>query len=121
MLKSSQQKHDLVFASLTPNLQKQLPKLIHAHPPIYVVDQFLDHAECDFLIESARNSFCPAPVVGEGEGVISPARTSSTCYMAREDLPEYMRKISLLTGKNPEHCELPQVGQYLPSQQYMVR
>lgn len=41
--------------------------------------------------------------------------------MAREDLPEYMRKISLLTGKIPEHCELPQVGQYLPSQQYMVR
>mmetsp|Transcript_22931 Transcript_22931/g.54091 ORF Transcript_22931/g.54091 Transcript_22931/m.54091 type:complete len:529 (+) Transcript_22931:38-1624(+) len=94
-------------------------QLIHAHPPIYVVDQFLDHAECDFLIESARSSFCPAPVVGEGEGVISPARTSSTCYMAREDLPEYMRKISLLTGKIPEHCELPQVGQYLPSQQYM--
>lgn len=30
-----------------------------------------------------------------------------------------MRKVSLLTGKPAEHCELPQVGRYLPSQQYL--
>jgi prolyl 4-hydroxylase len=30
-----------------------------------------------------------------------------------------LRKVSLLTGKPAEHCELPQVGRYLPSQQYL--
>jgi prolyl 4-hydroxylase len=43
----------------------------------------------------------------------------TTCYLAREDLPDYVRKVSLLTGKPAEHCELPQVGRYFPSQQYL--
>jgi prolyl 4-hydroxylase len=30
-----------------------------------------------------------------------------------------MRKVSWLTGKPIEHCELPQVGRYLPTQQYL--
>lgn len=83
------------------------------------MDDFLSHAECDYLIEAACDSFMPAPVVGRGSGEGSPSRTSSTCYLAREDLPEYLRKISLLTGKPPEHCELPQVGRYLPGEQYL--
>ena len=72
-----------------------------------------------FLIQAADDSWTPAPVVGKGAGEISPSRTSSTCYLAREDLPDYMRKISLLTSKPISHCELPQVGRYLSSQQYL--
>lgn len=34
-------------------------------------------------------------------------------------MPEYLKKVSLLTGKPVEHCELPQVGRYFPSQQYL--
>jgi len=45
-------------------------------------------------------------------------RTSSTCYLAREDLPLLMQKVSFLTGKPMQHFELPQVGRYLPTQQY---
>jgi prolyl 4-hydroxylase len=30
-----------------------------------------------------------------------------------------MRKVSILTGKPVDHCELPQVGRYFPSQQYL--
>lgn len=60
-----------------------------------------------------------APVVGKGAGEISHSRTSSTCYLAREDLPLLLNKVSKLTGKPVEHCELPQVGRYLPSQQYL--
>ena len=67
----------------------------------------------------AQDCFSPAPVVGQGPGEVSSSRTSSNCYLAREDLPEYLRKVSLLTGKPVEHCELPQVGRYFPSQQYM--
>ena len=54
----------------------------------------------------------PAPVVGPGNGEVSVSRTSSTCYLAREDLPSVCTKVSALTGKPLEHLELPQVGRY---------
>ncbi len=94
-------------------------RVVHQSPPIFAVDHFLTPHECDFLIHSALDSFGPAPVVGKGAGEISPSRTSSTCYLAREDVPDVMRKVTALTGKPLEHCELPQVGRYLPSQQYL--
>jgi prolyl 4-hydroxylase len=93
--------------------------MIHVNPPIFAVENFLTPFECAFLVNSANDAFGPAPVVGKGAGEVSPSRTSSTCYLAREDLPDYMRKVSLLTGKPVEHCELPQVGRYFPSQQYL--
>ncbi len=94
-------------------------RMIHGTPPIYCVDHFLTPMECNFLIHAASDSFLPAPVVGKGTGEISASRTSSTCYLAREDVPDLMRKVSALTGKPIEHCELPQVGRYLMSQQYV--
>jgi prolyl 4-hydroxylase len=106
-----------IYNGINPNYPGV--RLLHAHPPIFVVEDFLSHAECDFLIDAASDAFQPAPVVGKGSGEVSPSRTSSTCYLAREDLPEYLRKVGLLTGKPPEHCELPQVGRYLPGEQYL--
>ena len=93
--------------------------LVNRHPPIFAVEQFLSHNECDFLVGAAHDSFGPAPVVGKGAGEVSPSRTSSTCYLAREDLPNLLRKVSLLTGVALDQCELPQVGRYLPTQQYL--
>jgi prolyl 4-hydroxylase len=87
-------------------------------PPVFLVERFLSPGECDFLILSASDGFSPAPVVGRGAGEISPSRTSSTCYLAREDVPDLVRRVSLLTGRPMGHCELPQVGRYLPTQQY---
>jgi len=94
-------------------------RVLNTSPPIFCVDNFLTDDECLFLIQHAQDSFGPAPVVGKGAGEVSPSRTSSTCYLAREDLPNVMRKVSLLTGKPIEHCELPQVGRYFPTQQYL--
>eukprot|EP00562_Extubocellulus_spinifer_P027975 CAMPEP_0178638966 /NCGR_PEP_ID=MMETSP0698-20121128/15198_1 /TAXON_ID=265572 /ORGANISM="Extubocellulus spinifer, Strain CCMP396" /LENGTH=741 /DNA_ID=CAMNT_0020279241 /DNA_START=114 /DNA_END=2338 /DNA_ORIENTATION=+ len=88
-------------------------------PPVYAVDNFLTPAECDYLIAAAGDSFTPAPVVGKGVGEVSVSRTSSTVYLAREDLPLYLEKVCRLVGKPRDHCELPQVGRYFPSQQYM--
>lgn len=93
-------------------------RMIHHNPPMFAVDDFLTPEECQFLISAGNDSWTPAPVVGKGSGEISQARTSSTCYLAREDVPNLMRKVSNLTGKPIEHCELPQVGRYLASQQY---
>ena len=106
-----------IYNGINPNYPGA--QMLHANPPIFAVENFLSPAECDFLIEAAGDALGPAPVVGKGAGEVSASRTSSTCYLAREDLPEYLRKISLLTGKPAEHCELPQVGRYLPSQQYL--
>jgi prolyl 4-hydroxylase len=94
-------------------------RILHTHPPILCVDNFLTEYECNFLIEHANDSFGPAPVVGKGAGEVSPSRTSSACYLAREDVPDILRKVSLLTGKPFDHCELPQVGRYFPTQQYL--
>ena len=93
-------------------------RMLNSNPPVYCVDNFLSEWECQFLIQAASDSFTPAPVVGKGAGEVSNSRTSSTCYLAREDLPDLMRKVSALTGKPVEHCELPQVGRYFSSQQY---
>uniref|UniRef100_A0A6U0TVS1 Fe2OG dioxygenase domain-containing protein n=1 Tax=Eucampia antarctica TaxID=49252 RepID=A0A6U0TVS1_9STRA len=94
-------------------------RVVNQNPPIFAVDNFLTPAECDFLIYAAQDSLGPAPVVGKGSGEVSSSRSSSTCYLAREDLPGYIRKVTLLTGKPFQHCELPQVGRYLPTQQYL--
>ncbi|CAJ1953963.1 unnamed protein product [Cylindrotheca closterium] len=93
-------------------------RMLHNNPPMFVVDNFLTPQECQFLIQAADDAWTPAPVVGAGTGEISQARTSSTCYLAREDVPDLMRKVAVLTGKPIEHCELPQVGRYLRHQQY---
>lgn len=93
-------------------------RVLSSDPPVFAVDDFLTPAECDFLIHAASDALQTAPVVGRGAGEVTQARTSSTCFLAREDLPEYIDKISALTGKPPAHCELPQVGRYLNSQQY---
>ena len=94
-------------------------RVLHNSPPVFCGENFLAPHECDFLINAAHDSLGPAPVVGKGPGEISPSRTSSTCYLAREDLPDLMRKVTLLTGKPIDHCELPQVGRYTASQQYL--
>jgi prolyl 4-hydroxylase len=100
------------------NLQYPGLKQIYYDPPMYCVDDFLSPEECQFLIGAAEDSFTPAPVVGKGAGEVSHTRTSSTCYLDREDLPNLLRKVSQLTLKPMEHMELPQVGRYLPLQQY---
>ena len=106
-----------VFNGVNPNYPGL--RVLNTNPPVFAVDNFLTPLECQFLVTVAGDSFGPAPVVGKGAGEVSASRTSSTCYLAREDLPDYMRKVSLLTGKPMEHMELPQVGRYFPSQQYL--
>ena len=106
-----------VYNGVNPNYPGL--RVLNSSPPVFAVDNFLSPLECQFLVTVASDSFGPAPVVGKGAGEVSASRTSSTCYLSREDLPDLMRKVSVLTGKPIEHCELPQVGRYLPSQQYL--
>lgn len=106
-----------IYNGINPNYPGV--RLLQGTPPIFCVENFLSAEECNFLINAACDSFTPAPVVGKGSGEVSPSRTSSTCYLAREDVPDLLRKVTLLTGKPMNHCELPQVGRYMPTQQYL--
>ena len=109
--------HQPIYNGINPNYPNL--RVLHQHPPVFAVDDFLTQTECNFLISVAQDSFTAAPVVGKGAGQVSPSRTSTTCYLAREDLPLLLEKVTKLTGKPAQHCELPQVGRYLPSQQYL--
>lgn len=91
---------------------------ISASPPVYTVENFLSADECRALIDAAKDYMTPAPVVGPGNGEVSVSRTSSTCYLAREDLPSICTKVCALTGKPVEHLELPQVGRYRAGEFY---
>lgn len=87
-------------------------------PHSYLIENFISPAECDALICAADGFLIRAPVVGAGNGELSMSRTSSTCYFAREDVPNLVQRVCALTGKPIEHIELPQVGCYLASQEY---
>mmetsp|Transcript_23612 Transcript_23612/g.93613 ORF Transcript_23612/g.93613 Transcript_23612/m.93613 type:complete len:311 (+) Transcript_23612:266-1198(+) len=91
---------------------------ISAWPPVYTVENFLSDEECGAMIAAAKDHMTPAPVVGPGNGEVSVSRTSSTCYLAREDLPSICTKVCALTGKPVEHLELPQVGRYRSGEFY---
>jgi hypothetical protein len=97
----TEERRDLTVVSPSPsppecyngvNLQYPGLSVLHAAPPIFTVSNFLSPAECEFLISVAQDCFGPAPVVGKGSGEISASRTSSTCYLAREDVPDILRK-----------------------------
>ncbi|GMH84049.1 hypothetical protein TrST_g11219 [Triparma strigata] len=101
-------------------------------PPIYYVHDFLTINECDKLIQAGlEGGFHPSPVVGDSplpdptipatlraKPKISSARTSTTIYLDRADVPTLVSKVTNLTGVGPSQCELPQVAQYLPDQKY---
>jgi hypothetical protein len=88
-----------------PGLQK-----IYDDPPFYLIEEFLSAEECEFLISLSHGHLSTSPVVGAGNGEVSPSRTSSSCYLAREDLPFVVQKVCALTGKPAMHLELPQVS-----------
>lgn len=62
-------------------------------PPLYVVDNFFTALECDALMALAGNYMVVSPVVGAGAGEVSESRTSSSCFLAREDLPTVCSKV----------------------------
>lgn len=90
-----------------------------ASPPVYVIENFLPAELCERLMQETTPHLVRAPVVGVGNGEISAARTSTTCYLDRHQVPSVLSRVSrLLQGKPLEHIELPQVGRYLQGEEY---
>lgn len=97
---------------------------IQDSPPLFWVDQFLSEEECKYLITTADGLLVPAPVVVEGKdreaSSTSEVRTNRQCFLPRDDshLDFLMEKVSMLTNKPRNTCELPQVGRYDHGQFY---
>jgi prolyl 4-hydroxylase len=88
-------------------------------PPVYVVENFLPAEICERLMAETGPFLVRAPVVGVGNGEISAARTSTTCYLDRSQVPSIVSRVSrLLQNKPIEHIELPQVGRYMHGEEY---
>lgn len=93
-------------------------KLVSNNPPMYAVENFLTPLECSTLMTSSDSSLRTSSVVGDGDGVVSPIRTSTSCYFAREDLPFLCNKVCTLLGIPTANLELPQVSRYLQTNFY---
>jgi prolyl 4-hydroxylase len=84
----------------------------------FVVDGFLEREVCERLIQVTSSALVPSPVVGAGDGVVSSDRTSSTCFLAREDVPTIVQRVCAITGKPADETEVVQVGRYAYGQEY---
>lgn len=100
---------------------------VHCEDPlIFTIANFLSDDECDALIDSSDGRLARAPVVGKGQTVNSfgyvqgesAGRTSTTCTLAKSEVPWYVERIEELTGLPRTHQEAPQVGRYEPGQRF---
>jgi len=82
-----------IYNGINPNYPGA--RLLHPHPPIFVVEDFLSHAECDFLIDAASDALGPAPVVGRGSGEAPRALRASAgrALPPRGALPPALRRL----------------------------
>ena len=66
------------FLELLPFPNK---KLVNSDPPIYYVENFLSHNECQMIIAMSEKNVTISNVVNPvtGQGIINPARTSESC------------------------------------------
>jgi prolyl 4-hydroxylase len=84
---------------------------------VYMVDDFLDAAECGELIAAIKSDLKPSNTVA-GVGAET-GRTSSTCYLTDVPLASSVHtRLCKLMGINPSYAEPIQGHIYLPDQEY---
>jgi len=96
-------------------------RALNTKPPIFFIDDFLTHAECDQLIEVAKPLLQRSKTHAIAGSEATKGRTSLTCHLAKKvgPCPLLLQKIHQLTGKPDGHMELPQVARYTDSQRYV--
>mmetsp|Transcript_7296 Transcript_7296/g.16015 ORF Transcript_7296/g.16015 Transcript_7296/m.16015 type:complete len:340 (-) Transcript_7296:524-1543(-) len=111
--------HTVLYMPLNPDYPGL--KLVHERPPIYIVEGFLTHEECDQLIRVAGPLLQRSKTHAVAGSEATKGRTSLTCHLAKKTAPcpVMMQKIQKLTNKPYGHMELPQVARYTDSQRYV--
>jgi len=104
------------FLELLPFPNK---KMVNADPPIYIVENFLSHAECQQIIKMSEKDVQVSHVVDSstGQGVPHPSRTSHSCYHGYE-LKWLVNRVKRLTGVSQQFQEPTQVARYHTGQFY---
>jgi Rps23 Pro-64 3,4-dihydroxylase Tpa1-like proline 4-hydroxylase len=100
-------------------LQFPRKKLIHTNPPIYYIEKFLSHNECQHIINISDKNVRKSQVVDRitGQGVEHPSRTSESCYH-EYNLKWLISRVTRLTGVPQEFQEPTQVARYTSGQFY---
>eukprot|EP00325_Prymnesiales_sp_UTEX-LB-985_P026773 CAMPEP_0174721916 /NCGR_PEP_ID=MMETSP1094-20130205/37517_1 /TAXON_ID=156173 /ORGANISM="Chrysochromulina brevifilum, Strain UTEX LB 985" /LENGTH=375 /DNA_ID=CAMNT_0015922693 /DNA_START=10 /DNA_END=1138 /DNA_ORIENTATION=- len=102
-------------------------RLVHGHPPVYIIDHFLSEAECTAAIEAALPRLERSAVGrGRGERTLSAKRTSSSCTFDDRDvrchgngwLRTLREHVCRLTQKLDANMEDVQVARYTAGQEY---
>ena len=94
---------------------------INDDPPVILFENFLSPVEVEQLLLAAKDKLRRAEVSGETQGVYSPGRTGSNCWIPHahnqviEDLTE---RIAEVVGISLEYAESLQVVHYLEGQEY---
>ena len=104
------------FLELLPFPNK---KLVNSDPPIYYVENFLSHNECQMIIAMSEKNVTISHVVDPvtGEGIVHPARTSESCYYGYS-IKWLVNRVHRLTGVPQEFQEPTQVARYHTGQFY---
>lgn len=94
-------------------------KLVNADPPIYIVEDFLSHEECQKIIKMSEKDVQISHVVdtATGQGVPHPSRTSHSCYHGYS-IKWLVNRVKRLTGVGQTHQEPTQVARYHTGQFY---
>lgn len=94
-------------------------KMIHKDPPVYLIENFLSHSECEFIIKFSENDVTTSRVVDRvtGQAITHPSRTSQSCYHGYI-LKWLVKRVQRLTGVPQSHQEPTQVARYNTGQYY---
>jgi prolyl 4-hydroxylase len=89
-------------------------KKTNDYPPIYIIDDFLTHDECDTLIELSKDKLFVSEVVKDTKTASSlKVRQSNSAYFNYEDVPFLKEKGEQLLNRNSSTFEDAQVTKYV--------
>jgi len=96
-------------------------KQLSGDPLVVVEDAVLSDAECQHIIDLARDRLQTATVSADKKGVRSAGRTGSNCWINHLQSPivcEVIMRVSNMVGIPMDHAESLQVIHYAESQEY---
>ena len=100
------------------NLSYPALELVHASPPIFLINNFLSEKLCTQTIKYALNGRGMLTGRSKTFGSVSTVRSSTSWFLQRSDVKELLQQAEALLGISMLHFEVAQVARYMPGQEY---
>lgn len=99
------------------NLQYPRLSQVQQRPPVYLVKEFLQDAECDLLMQIGL----PMLLRSRTDGGVSQVRTSTSVFLDKgvHPCPSIISRVVALTNRSASHMERPQLARYTHGQHYV--